>query len=136
MKMLVIALSVFISLKSMAASIHIKIKNVAPVEGTIKYLLFKDKDGYPDDAKNSVRQGSIPAQQNSLELTGLVPGEYAMTFLHDINNNGKMDTFFGLPKEAFGFSQNPKVFFGPPGFSRSKFTLEDKIDLEIEMKSL
>jgi uncharacterized protein (DUF2141 family) len=44
--------------------------------------------------------------------------------VHDQNNNLKLDTnFLGLPKEPYGFSNNPKVV-GKPSFDAVKFKLD------------
>ena len=39
---------------------------------------------------------------------------YAVAIYHDENSNKKFDTFFSIPKEYYGFSNNAPVFFGPP----------------------
>jgi uncharacterized protein (DUF2141 family) len=49
------------------------------------------------------------------------PDEYAVSVIHDRNNNGKLDTSpIGFPKEGFAFSNNAMGFFGPPAFRRAK----------------
>ncbi len=50
------------------------------------------------------------------------PGTYAAQAFHDENDNGQIDrTFFGVPTEALGFSNNAKMFFGPPSFTAASF---------------
>ncbi|EPR71700.1 DUF2141 domain-containing protein [Cyclobacterium qasimii] len=40
-----------------------------------------------------------------INLPELEPGEYMIAVFHDSNKNGKMDySFFGSPKEGYGFS--------------------------------
>ncbi|WP_339925165.1 DUF2141 domain-containing protein [uncultured Cyclobacterium sp.] len=40
-----------------------------------------------------------------IKLPELAPGEYLIAVFHDSNKNGKMDySFFGSPREGFGFS--------------------------------
>jgi len=39
----------------------------------------------------------------------------------------------GIPKEAYGFSNNIKPKFGPPKFKDCKFTLSDSKTLQIKM---
>jgi uncharacterized protein (DUF2141 family) len=61
-------------------------------------------------------------------------GEYAISIIHDKNRNGRLDTnFIGIPKEPFGFSNNPKIKFGPPSFSDAKFAHNggDVIDITL-----
>lgn len=61
-------------------------------------------------------------------------GEYGVALLYDVNDNGKLDTRrFKIPKEEFGFSNNPKIMFGPPKWKDAVFSLNDG-DLEIEVK--
>jgi uncharacterized protein (DUF2141 family) len=48
--------------------------------------------------------------------------------IHDENNNHKLDTFAGIPREGFGFSRNPSVTFGPPRFAAARFTLSSDAD--------
>ena len=46
-------------------------------------------------------------------------------------------TFFGIPKEGFGVSNNPKIRRGPPSFSEALFTLNAKqLDLTITINYL
>lgn len=54
----------------------------------------------------------------------LPQGTFAVTVLHDENNNGKMDKkFFGMPKEGYGASDNPKKKMRAPNFNEAKFSL-------------
>ena len=47
----------------------------------------------------------------------LSPGNYAVAMFHDENGNTEFDkNFFGFPLEGFGFSNDAKIFFGPPTF--------------------
>lgn len=51
-------------------------------------------------------------------------GEYAVTVLHDLNGNKKMDeNLLGIPKEGFGFSNDAMGAFGPPSFKECVFPM-------------
>ena len=52
----------------------------------------------------------------TLVFSGLPSGTYALALIHDENGNGKLDTMMGIPREGFGFSNNPAIRFGPPSF--------------------
>lgn len=55
----------------------------------------------------------------------LPAGEYSAVVYHDVNSNGKLDTyFFGKPKEPYGFSNNARNKFGIPSFADSRFIVE------------
>ena len=65
----------------------------------------------------------------------LAPGKYAISIIHDENNNDKLDTnFIGIPKEGFGFSNNPRIMFGPPSFEKASFEINQAHVILIEMK--
>lgn len=126
----------FLSLSSKAATLEVEVHELKSDKGIISYLLFKDKSGYPDKPEKSFRQGSIPAHKHSFILPDIPEGKYAMTFIHDENNNGKLDTTIGIPTEGFAFSNNPKVFFGPPSYGKVKFKVPLSKPLKIKMKYL
>jgi len=55
-------------------------------------------------------------------IDSLSPGKYAFKFFHDENENDILDVnWIGIPKEGFGFSNNPRMIFGPPSFKRTIF---------------
>ena len=61
-------------------------------------------------------------------------GTYAVSFVHDKNDNKKMDTnFFGIPKEAFGCSNNAKGFAGPPKYEDAKFQLTENKTINLKI---
>ena len=67
---------------------------------------------------------SLPASGAATVAFGDVdPGTYALVVLHDENENFKMDTMLGIPKEGFGFSRNPVIRMGPPKYEQVKFTI-------------
>jgi uncharacterized protein (DUF2141 family) len=118
-------------------SLKVSFDELRSEKGNILYLLFQSEEGYPDQEKLAIRQGKIPASTKSFVLSELPAGEYAMTFIHDENANGKLDTnFFGIPKEGYGFSNNPKAYFGPPSYGKSKFELKEESEIHIKMSYL
>jgi uncharacterized protein (DUF2141 family) len=61
-------------------------------------------------------------------IESLKPGKYAFKFIHDENKNDKLDTnWIGIPKEGFGFSNNPSMTFGPPSFEKTIFEMNESI---------
>jgi uncharacterized protein (DUF2141 family) len=50
------------------------------------------------------------------------PGDYAVALFGDEKNNNHFEvTALGLPAEGYGFSDNPRLYFGPPGLGRVRF---------------
>lgn len=80
---------------------------------------------------------TVPATQRSLRFSGLPAGEWAVAVIHDANGNAKLDTVLGIPREGFGFSNNPTIRFGAPSFEAARFSLTDGEKVEaIRMKYL
>ena len=63
----------------------------------------------------------------------VLPGTYAISVLHDENNNMRMDfQENGMPNERYGFSGN-EVLMGPPTFDAVKFEVASE-DLEFRIR--
>ena len=69
---------------------------------------------------------SISDNKCRIVIDNLKPGKYSFKFFHDENKNEKLDTnILGIPKEGFGFSNNPSMTFGPPAFDKTIFELKE-----------
>ncbi len=111
------------------AELSVDVSNLRSAKGMVRVCLTADPDNFPaciDDADAITR--SIPATTTSIHFDGLPHGAYAVAVIHDENNNHKLDTFAGIPREGFGFSRNPTVTFGPPRFAAARFTLQSDAD--------
>jgi uncharacterized protein (DUF2141 family) len=69
--------------------------------------------------------GLAPAVEGTTTITveHVPPGVYAVQAYHDRNDNDRLDRgMFGIPREDFGFSNDPPLGFRGPSFARSSFT--------------
>lgn len=121
-----------------AETLKVTLKKLPSTQGKVLFLLFQDRVGFPDDKTSSVQSGSLELSSgNTLEIKDLRPGTYALSVIHDENENDKLDTnFIGIPKEAFGFSNNPRIYFGPPSFEKASFELNKDSAITIKMKKM
>ncbi|WP_420144634.1 DUF2141 domain-containing protein [Sphingobium sp.] len=86
-------------------------------KGQILICLTHSADHFPDCTKDpDKRHFTVPVRDGAIPLGMVPPGEYAIAIIHDENGNGKLDTFAGIPREGVGFSRNPVLRFGAPGF--------------------
>lgn len=93
----------------------------------LRICLTADPKNFPgcvDDTHAVTR--SVPASTPEIHFEGLPYGHYAIAVIHDANNNAKLDTLLGIPREGFGFSRNPAINFGPPRFKAAEFVLESE----------
>jgi len=81
-------------------------------------VVFGSAAGWPDDRSRAVVQGGFAiGDRQATETFQVPPGRYAIVVIHDENENQKLDrNFFGIPKEGFGFSNNPRVIFSAPSW--------------------
>jgi uncharacterized protein (DUF2141 family) len=86
--------------------------------GTAGGLVFASSAGWPENITDTVVHGGVAIENHQAQLTFQVPpGRYAAVVIHDENSNMKLDrNFLGIPKEGFGFSNNPRVAFSAPPF--------------------
>ncbi len=91
-------------------------------KGTAGGLVFNSFVGWPDDRSKAIVQGGFPiAASQATQTFQVPPGRYAVVVIHDENSNMKLDrNFFGIPKEGFGFSNNPRVIFSAPSFQAAE----------------
>ncbi len=81
--------------------------------------VFASPNGWPEDNSRSLVHGPFPIKGNqATEVFEVPPGRYAVAVIHDENENHKLDrNFLGIPKEGFGFANNPRVLMSAPPFS-------------------
>ena len=99
-----------------AATLSIELVDITASTGTIGVQLVDSKaifdgGGKPVAAKQIKATG---VETISLKFEDLKPGKYAVMVMHDENDNGKLDSnILGIPKEGYGFSNNPNVMRRP-----------------------
>jgi uncharacterized protein (DUF2141 family) len=106
-------------------AVTVTISNLRSNKGHVLISLFKEGAGYPDSPEKAFRKEKLAITANKAQVifSDLPAGNYAIAILHDENNDMKMNkTWVGLPKEGYGFSNNVMGTFGPPSYSKAKFT--------------
>ena len=99
------------------ATIDIDVQGLRNDRGMLHLCATRNRAHFPDCRGDpSAYRQSVPAATSQLRLSGVVPGQYAISLFHDQNSNAKLDTFLGVPREGFGFSRNPVIRFGAPNF--------------------
>lgn len=114
-------------------NITVHITGMTNLTGMFGVSLYNSKKGFPGKHEQAFASTlkKVTASTDMVVFEHLPYGSYAVSIMHDENNNGKLDTnFFGIPKEGVGVSNNPKIGFGGPKFQDSVFLL-DKKELEI-----
>ena len=116
-------------------SLEIHVNNVKSKKGSIQIGLFTSEADY---LKNPVEKKVIKSTGKDVTVVfeNLQPGDYALSVIHDENENGELDSnALGIPKEGFAFGNNALGSFGPPPFEKAKITIVDQnVKQEIKLK--
>ena len=111
----------------------VNISGLSSDKGTLLVGVYNKKE----DFLNKQFKGEISKIKDKKSVVifkDLPKGEYAVSFVHDENDNKKMDTnFMGIPKEDYGCSNNATGFMGPPKYEDAKFMLEENKSINIEI---
>src|SRR3954470_1547612 len=125
MRTKIIILLMFWACTNVAAqsTLEVVVKNLKEVKGTIRVGLFSNEN---DFLKKAIEGKVVKATANEITVTfeNIKEGDYALSVIHDENENGELDkNMFGMPKEGFAFGNNAMGTFGPPSFEEAKVTL-------------
>jgi uncharacterized protein (DUF2141 family) len=96
-------------------NIEVEISNIIKPSGSIIIAIFNNEESFKNN-KDPYLKKIIPIQKiGVLHIEIELPkGNYAIAVFQDLNNNKKIDyNFIGIPKEPFGFSNNPSCFQFP-----------------------
>ena len=108
-------------------TLTVAVTGLRSTKGSVVYSLFAGPEGFPDKGEKATASGQCAITDDKtahFTIPKLAPGSYAVTLFHDENANGKLDSkAFGIPKEGFGFSRDPKIRVGPPRFKDTVFAI-------------
>ncbi len=107
-------------------------------EGFAMIALHNSEQSYQGEEAGALDKKMAPVVnlETQVVFENLAFGSYGVALDHDENTNGKLDTnAMGIPKEAYGFSNNARGFFGKPSYKDVIFqmnSVEKKISINIE----
>jgi uncharacterized protein (DUF2141 family) len=107
-----------------AQSLEVTVQNIKDTKGSIRVGLFtNEKDFLKKASEGKIVKAS--SEEVKVLFENLKPGTYAVSVIHDENENGELDSnFMGIPKEGFAFGNNAMGTFGPPSFDESKVVID------------
>lgn len=101
-------------------TLRVEITNIKSSGGKVQVGLFDNEKNF---LKKAIVGQTVSAQGERVEVVfrNIPEGEYAISVIHDENENGELDSnLFGIPKEGFGFGNDAMGTFGPPSFDKAK----------------
>ena len=104
--------------------LRVEIVSLRTDKGLVGCLLFTGEEGFPNAIDKALAHVKTIVEHGraTCVFDDLKPGTYAVSFIHDENENGKLDTnFIGIPTEGYGASNDARARFGPPKWADAKF---------------
>ena len=117
------------------SNLIVTIQNLKNLNGDLLIGLYDNASNFP----RKVATGKvIKVTEKEMKVTfpDIKPGNYAVSVLHDENQNKDLDqSRLGIPKEGYGFSNNAMGVIGPPSFKKARFHVPDgDSSITIKMK--
>lgn len=113
-------------------TLTVEIEGLRNNSGNLLYELF-------DSNQKSLKIGTeiITNKKCNIVIDNVKPGKYGFNYIHDENKNKKLDTkMIIIPKEGYGYSNNPNAKFGPPAFEKWIFEMKATTKLSCKITYL
>jgi len=108
--------------------------NLKNSNGDILVGLYDKAAGFPRHVLDG-KVVKVTDNEMKVSFKDIKPGNYAVSVLHDENQNKDMDqTKLGIPKEGYGFSNNAMGVMGPPSFKKARVAVPNSTDTDITIK--
>jgi uncharacterized protein (DUF2141 family) len=106
-----------------SGAVRVDVSTFKNHDGALGCRLFSVPANFPDGAGVN-QKVTIVASSARCAFDNVAPGTYAVAVIHDENGNGKLDkSFFGVPTEGYGVSNNHTYSMSSPKWDESKFTI-------------
>jgi uncharacterized protein (DUF2141 family) len=118
---LVITLYFVLLSLAQAADLTVTIAGLRSTAGVVRLSVYNRAETFLEASGRIARhKASVTSNPMQVTFVGLDPGTYAISVVHDENNDGKLNrNVLGIPLEGYGFSNDAPVILGPPSFAQA-----------------
>ena len=115
--------------------LQVKISNIENNRGLVQLGLYNDASRFPKVGKTyRMVRVRTKGKDKFYTFKNLPKGRYALAIYHDENANKICDTnFFGIPKEAYAFSNGIRPRFSAPSFKSCSFMVNTDKAITIKL---
>ena len=113
------------------------VEGVDQQDGNVGLLVFNSPKGWAEDRTAALKDITVPANPGTvtIKVPDLPAGEYALSLVHDVNKNHKLDrNWISEPKEQWGLSNNPHAVIKTPAYTKCTFQLKGDMEIHITMQ--
>jgi uncharacterized protein (DUF2141 family) len=131
---IIISIVFLLSPQSGTHRLVVKVTGLKPLKGDLYIAIHQRPEYFQVSDSALIRKIVKIDNESQMVILDKVPaGRYAVAVYHDENLNGKLDTSpIGIPREGYGFSNNPKVP-GRPKFEQAAFDFSGNDTIVINM---
>jgi uncharacterized protein (DUF2141 family) len=123
-----------------SSTLTVTISGLGNQQGQVCFSLFSGRQGFPSNGAYAIQASCVSAASTPVIVTfqNLNVGNYAVAVFHDANGDGVLNrNWLGVPTEAFGFSQNPRIIASAPQFGDSAVLVAgSQTAIQIRLQSL
>ena len=127
---------IFLNSSSQTSKVILQIENINIKKGgDVSTGIFIEKNFLKIGKQTYSKVMGVNSGTMEIVYENIPPGEYAFVAFQDFDKNNKLETnFIGYPKEPVGFSNNAKIFIGPPSFDDAKVKIDAGKNVWIKIK--
>ena len=117
------------------ADLTVQISNIKNNNGLVQLGLYNDASKFPKVGETyKMVRVRTKGNQSFYTFKNLPLGKYALAIYHDENANKICDTnLFGIPKEAYAFSNGIRPRFSAPSFQSCSFMVNSDKSIKIKL---
>lgn len=118
------------------ADVIVRVSGIESPRGHIGCALFASEAGFPmDNSGRRLAWVGIEGQAATCRFNDVPSGSYAVSVVHDLNDNRRLDAnFLGIPTEPWGVSNNVRPRWRAPRFDESRFSVQGGDDVTIDVR--
>jgi uncharacterized protein (DUF2141 family) len=116
---------------------HITVKNLGNRSGTLYIGWYNKAEGFREMESTVYNERVSVNGKNAVTISfkNIPPGTYAISVFLDEDSNGILNTnFWGIPKELYGFSNNPAQAMRAATFEEAAFRVAGEKEIVINLK--
>lgn len=129
---------VLISFCISAQVLTVNIHDIRNNKGVLRLAFFTDDNSFrkeSPDFEKVISKHNIKNNSLTVSFDNIPPGTYGIALLDDEDEDGKMRySFFGIPREGFGFSNLYHTGFRRPAFDDFKFDFFKSKTVQIKVR--
>lgn len=114
-------------------NLTVEIQGTTSKNGSINLMVYDSEANWLENEVRIMKIDLTKEDNYTFEVKDLPAGTYAISVIHDANNNGDLDMGMMGPEEAYGFSNNVRGMFGPAPFHKAAMAVNSDTKTTIKL---